>query len=180
MAKNKFWQQVLFVMVVALAISSLIWLGDYGGPFLSFIISLLLLVMGLNLTVYITRQSGMGTLFYLLTGVVTWGSPGIGISGWNKLVVFFLAGLVFEIFYFLLKENSIQIIISTSLSTLVIPLLTALFLSYRVASGFPLGLINLILMAFLVGVLGSTAVFLIWYHIRRIKPILKLRLALRN
>ncbi len=171
-------KSLIFTLVIASIISLLIFASNlFFSPTTSFMVSLALMVIGMNFTVYLIKKAGIATLFYVFTAVLTFWIDDIGVLGWEKIITFFFAGLIFEIIFLLLKVRvhnvPLDMIIGASLSTASISLITAFALSEGLASSFPVELINLILLAFAVGLIASTVIFLIWHQVERTKIIIK-------
>jgi len=172
-------KSIIFTLTVAIIISALIFICSFHySPSTFFIISLVLIVMGMNLCVYFIKRTGIATLFYVFTAALTFWIDDFGVLGWKKLLVLFFAGIIFEIIYLIFKIKfhnvPLDIIVGTSLSAASIPFLTAFILSERIASSFPIELLNFILLSFAIGLIASTVTFLFWHHLEHTKPILKL------
>ena len=121
---------------------------------LLFSMALILIIIGLNFVVYIVKKPGTATLFLFFVGVETFFINDIGVLGWKKIVVFVLASLLFELIFLILNLQAskfkLEVVFASTLAITNLPLITALFLSPRLASTFPPALINLILIAFFV------------------------------
>ena len=154
------------------------------SPALAFVISLVFLAAGMNLCVYLTKKAGIAVLFYLFTVIFTFWLDDLGVLGKYKILTFFFAGLIFELFFLTLKLKihnlPVDMIMGTSLSTAGIPLITAFLISSSLASHFPIGLLNLMLLAFAAGLIASTITFLVWHHLEHTKLILRLEVYLMN
>lgn len=180
-------REIIFVLIIAGIFSLLTYLSNlYFLPSVTIIISLALLALGLNLTVYVLQEKGTATLFYLLQGLLTFNLLDIGIIGWKKVLIFFIAGIIFEIINGLLSllfshfsrqilENYLKIIISTIISLISIPLVGAFLLSSNISENISLPLFNLLLLCALTSLGASLIVALFWHLIRKTKTILKLR-----
>jgi len=172
-------KEFILIVVVAVVISALLYLNNFFfGDHFVYIISLALIVLGMNFIVYTIRKSGVATLFYLLTALFTFFIAEVGIFGWKKIMVFFIAGVIFELIFLILKIElhnlTLDVIIGTSFSMVSIPLTTAFLLSSGLASSFPLVLINWLVLTFVVGLVAAVITSLIWHEIKQTKPILKL------
>ena len=130
----------------------------------------------MNTCVYLIKKTGIAALFYVLTAIFTFWINDISVGGGNKILTFFLAGLVFEIIFLFLKVKvhniPLDMIIGTSISTASMVIITAFVLSKDLAWSFPLGLLNLVLLAFAVGLIASTVTFLIWHNVEHTKTII--------
>ena len=172
-------KEVSFVAVLAVVVSVLMFVvSSMVEPWIALLVSLALLVVALNLTVYICKKSGVVLLLFVFVSVLTFVLEDVGVVGWKKVVTFLLAALIFELVFLYLKAHlhavPLDMIIGSTLSAGSIPLISAFLLSVHLASSFPLELLNLILVAFAVGLASAVITFLLWLHIQRTKPILKL------
>lgn len=172
-------KSIIFTLIVAVITALLIFLSNlFFSPTASFIISLIFLVAGMNFVVYLIKKVGIATLFYVFTAILTFWINDIGVLGWKKILVFFFAGLIFEIIFLFLKLHlhnvQLDMVVGTSLSAASISLFMAFALSEGLASSFPIGLLNLIILAMAVGLGASVVTFLLWHNIERMKPVLKL------
>ena len=68
----------------------------------------------------------------------------------------------------------LDLIIGTSISTGSLIIITALFLSSGLVRSFPLELLNLILLAFGLGIIASTLFFVLWHYFKNTKFIILL------
>ena len=168
-----------FVGMIVIITSLFLFVGNFiFPPTHSFIISLFFIVCGMNLTVYLTKKTGIAALFYVLTAIFTFPLNDLGVVGGGKLLTLFFAAFVFEIIFLFLKFHfhsiPLDMIIGTSLSIASIPLISAFSLSLELASSFPTALLNFILLAFSVGLGSSVIMFVIWHYIEKTKFIIKL------
>src|SRR3989338_5636742 len=172
-------KELACIFLISMAAAMLIFLSNLiFSPSIFFIASIAILVLGMNFSVYLIRKTGVATIFYLITAILTISLFDIGVTGWKKIFVFFSAGILFELVFLILKLEihnlPMDIIIGTSVSTAGLPFISALLLSVSLASSFPIALINLIILAFAVGLVASVIAFIIWYHIEPTKVMLKL------
>ncbi|HIH10852.1 TPA: hypothetical protein HA241_01555 [Candidatus Woesearchaeota archaeon] len=170
-------KNAIFTLIIAFITSLFIFFGNLlFSPSISFIVSLVLIVAGMNTCVYLIKKTGIAALFYVLTAIFTFWINDISVGGGNKILTFFLAGLVFEIIFLFLKVKvhniPLDMIIGTSISTASMVIITAFVLSKDLAWSFPLGLLNLVLLAFAVGLIASTVTFLIWHNVEHTKTII--------
>lgn len=177
-------KELVSIILISVVTSLLIFLNNYlmnnyfFDPSYIFIVSLALLVLGMNLSVYLIKKVGVSTLFYLIAAILTISITDLGITGWNKILVFAVAGILFGGPFLFLKLHlhylPLDMIIGTIISTASIPLTAAFLLSSGLASSFPLTLINIILVAAAVGLAASIIAFFIWHSIQETKTIIKL------
>lgn len=171
------FKDLLFVFIAVLVVSLIIFTTNLlFSPTTSFIVSLIFLVLGMNISVYLIKKSGAATLFYILTAIMTFWIDDVGIIGWKKILVFFFAGLIFEFIFLFLKLHlhnvPLDMVMGTGLSVSSIPLIMAFMISDELAGSFPLQLLNIIILAFAVGIIASTIVFLFWHEIEHTRLIL--------
>ncbi|PIN74137.1 hypothetical protein COV20_00805 [Candidatus Woesearchaeota archaeon CG10_big_fil_rev_8_21_14_0_10_45_16] len=167
------------VGVVSVLSSFLMLIGSlFTSPSVSLILSLALLIIGMNLSVYLIKKAGVAVIFSLLTGIFTFFLNDIGVLGWQKIITFLVSGLLFELIFLLLKirvhDVPLELIIGSSLSAVTVVLVSAFLLSSSLARSFPLELLNLLLLAFVVGLFSSVLFFLFWQAVEQSKLILKL------
>jgi hypothetical protein len=173
------FKEIRFILLAAVLISILIFAASfYFNPSILFIVSLALLVFGMNFLVYLIKKSGVAFIFYILVGIFTFSINDIGIFGWKKVLVFALSALIFETIFLFLKLHlhnvPLDMIIGSSLSTATISILLGFFLSLVLASSFPIALLNLILLSFAIGLFSSVLTFIIWHNTKNTKVILRL------
>jgi hypothetical protein len=178
-------KEAVLVVVVAIKISLLLWAAEtWMDPSLAFIVSLALLVFGMNLVLYITKKSLVSVLFFVLVALLTFNVNDVGVTGIQKVMVFGLAALIFEMTFLYLKMHMhsvpVDMIVGSSLATAAIPLFTAFALAPALAKSFPLSLFNLILIGFSAGLLASVLTFILWHYIHETKFILKLEARLMS
>lgn len=152
-----------------------------------FTVTLFLLAVGMNVAVYLIKRFGAATLFFLVVAILTFTTEAGTIKGWKKVVTFFLAGLIFEATLWLIRKKvddaqniSLGMIVGTTLSILSIPLIFSFLLSARLAGTLPASLLNLVILAFLVGLSGSLFTSLVWSFVGRRKIVLKFQTYLRS
>jgi len=172
-------KELIFIASLAVITALLLFISSFiFNPPLLFIVSLSILALGMNFLVYLIKKTGIATLFYLFTSIFTFYLQDIGVISWEKIITFLLAGILFEVVFLILKLEihslPLDMIIGTSISTASVPLIGAFLLSAGLASSFPLALINLIILAFAVGLGASVITFIIWYNVRNTKFIIKL------
>jgi len=114
--------------------------------------------------VYVLKRTSVGALFLFLTGLMTVFIAEFGIIGINKILIFLIVGIVFELTYWLLRKKvmMVKMILATTISFNLLPLLIAFFLSFKLASTFPLELLNLLILFFSLSVLSSSLGYYLW------------------
>lgn len=177
-------RELLLNVLVALFISVLLYLvNQFFAHSTLFIVSIILLVLGMNFVVYVSKKVGLVSLYMFLVSIMTITSPEIGVVGFPKIVVLFVAAFIFEgIFLFLklhLHNIPLDVVIGTSVGMASIPFTTALFISLHVAT-ISVALLNFVLLSFAVGLGTSVVLFLIWHNIEKTKYVIKLESYLQS
>ena len=143
----------------------------------SYMISLLMATFLMSFAVHLIRKAGTSTLFYLIGSLMLYDVNDIGIDGVNKVIIFLIAGIIFELAFLILKVEiksiQIDIISATAISSMLIPLLTGLFLSPIVSFNLITPLLNLTLLSLLIGIAGSVLSSIFWHNIKNNKMIIK-------
>jgi len=168
--------------VIAILIFACIWwvlsfiFNKFLGSQFSYIFSLLLATTLMSFVVHLVRKAGSATLFYLISGFLTYNINNFGAIGLDKIIIFLIAGLIFELFFiiFKLEFKNVQfdIVIATSFSSMSIPVSIGFLISFGTAVHLLGATINLMILSFLIGLIGSIISFLIWSYLRRTKLIL--------
>ncbi len=169
--------------VIIIIVLSSIWtlsnilISQRLNPQASFIFSLLVLVLLMSFTIHLIRKAGSATFFYAVAGLMTYSTNDFGVIGLEKVIAFIIAGLIFELVFLLLrlelKSIQIDIIFGSGLSAASIPFFTAFFVSLNSLLTLFNQVLNLMLLAFFVGIAGSVISFLIWYNLRTTKLVLE-------
>ncbi|MHA1865483.1 MAG: ECF transporter S component [Candidatus Heimdallarchaeaceae archaeon] len=152
----------------------------YNNLFLpqnSYIFSLVLASSFIVFLVLLIRKVGTATLFYVMIGVMTFFMDDLGPKGLNKIIVLFLAGIIFEIFFLIFKLEihniPIDIILGIIFSLSTIPLTTILLISTSVTQNQLVQILNMIIISFSAGILGSLISLILWFKLKTTKFILK-------
>ena len=130
-----------------------------------------------SLSTMVVRKAGTATLISTLSALFSF-SNGIFIAtGWNKVVTFGVAGLLFEFLFLMLKLEihylPLDILLGTALSTASIPLSTLFLLSTEMAATNGRAVMNILLLSFCVGLIGAVIAFLIWFQVKHSKAVLQ-------
>jgi len=169
--KNDFIAIILLAVLWAL-LTSLVNLPNTSATFM---FSLFITTMFMTFTAFLIRKFFAVTLFYLLGAIITIPINNLGGLGLYKVPILLIAGLVFEVFFLLLKIEikniPLDVILGAAFSNASIPW-TILLLSRSSIEILP-SVVNFSLSAFLIGIIGSLITFLIWYHIKSNKNIIK-------
>lgn len=177
-------REVVLNLIVALFVSLLLYVANqlFAHSTL-YILSVILLVLGMNFVVYVSRKIGLVSLYMFLVSILTNTLPEIGVVGFPKIVVLFVAALIFEGIFLFLKIHihniPLDIVVGTSIAMASIPFTTALFISLNVAT-LSIALFNFMLLSLAVGLAASTVMFLIWHNIEKTKTVIKLESYLQS
>ena len=170
-----------------IAFSSLIWLilatfSNTFEPQLAYLLSLLFGLILLSFAVQITRKAGTGLLFMGVSSILTSHIGDIGVVGFQKFIMFILAGIVFEAVFLILKlevkDIQLDILGGTAIAGMMIPLFMGLIISSALAWQLINGLLNMMITSFFIGVIGYVVSFMFWHAFRRRKFMVKLMFGL--
>jgi len=173
-------KEILLIIAMAGITAAVILLAvTHTRPYLAIIISLAAGVVGMNLVVHALHKSGSALLFYFILALFTLPLDDLGVTGWDKIWVYLLAGVSFELIFMLLKIKihniPLDVVIGTSFSTLLIVFFSAAVILARIPDQFPLDLINLLIVAFFVGLAFSTLAFIFWFIFSNYKSVIRFR-----
>ena len=174
------YKQMFLILFLSLLSSLIIYVGArFSNPSVAILISLACGVIFMNLAVYLIQKSGSALFFYLFLGFFTMGIDDVGITGWEKVIVYLFVGLIFEIMFLLLKLRihliPLDIVLGSTISTASIILFGAISLFSGLMTKFPLELVNLILVAAFTGLFSSTLTFIVWHSVSSKKSVLKFK-----
>lgn len=150
-------------------------------PAISFIFTLFVLAFGLNLVSFFIKRKLSVLFFLLFSGLLTWNISELGVYGWAKIVVFLIAGIIFELCSLILKDRTLMNwlplanLIGTILALVSIPMIVSLYLSTKITLSFPSELINIYLISVAVSFFGSFLSFLLWDYLHDKKLLIKLQ-----
>jgi ABC-type thiamin/hydroxymethylpyrimidine transport system permease subunit len=166
------WKDVLLIALFSLVSAALMYGANAAwSPSTSFIVSLIVLAGGMNVVVHVVQKTGTAVLFYTFVGFATLHIDDLGVFGWQKIGSLFLAALVFEAAFLILKFHvrsvSVDMVAGTSFSIASIPLFSAFLLSPAVVQSFPLEILNITLLAFILGLSSSLAAAVFWMFISK-------------
>ena len=174
------YKEMVLVVALALISSLIIFLSvEKLDPSIAIIVSLASGAFFMNLAVYLINKSGSALIFYFLLGLFTILLDDLGLYGWQKILVYILVGIVFEIIFLVLKlpihNLPLDMILGTSVSTSLIILFSSMLILFGFPTDFPLQLINLILVAFFTGLFSSSLVFVLWHLVANTKFVIKFK-----
>jgi uncharacterized membrane protein len=169
------WLDYIGVLILSLLWVLITWLVNLPNTEFTFMFSLFLTSLFMVFTSFLIRKSGAVVLFCVLCGIIGAGVNNLGGLGWNKLIVLVVVGIIFEIFSFFVrfefKNIPLSVVVGSGFSMMSIPL-TMLFL-IDAKMNIIQYVWNFALMGFIIGLIGAVIMFLGWYHIRKLKWILK-------
>jgi len=152
-------RELLFLgILVLLEVLIIFFLSRILLPSRMIILSLALIALSINLIHGLEGGLGRISGYLFLLSVFSFNLMDVGIMGAGKILTFLLTGLIVEGAYLALSYwgEGLAAIVSTSLATLLIPLISAFFISPSLASTFPLSLVNLCLVGLMVGIIISS------------------------
>lgn len=170
-------RKIDFVAMIALALfwAFITWLINIPDSQFTFFLSLFVTTMFMAFTALLIRRVGAVTLFYLFGALITIPINNLSGLGFYKVPILLIAGLIFELFFLLLKIKikniPIDVVLGAAFSNFSIPLSMLLFVE-PTKELLPF-IWNFALMAFIIGIMASIITFLIWYNIKGLKPIIK-------
>ena len=174
---RKFHLRDGLVLIIAAALFALSQLGlSFFDPSVGYYGSLLIFGLLLSFSTFFVRKAGTGLLVGILSSLCSFPNGLAGAIGWQKVLVFAIAGLLFELAFLLLKLEihliPFDILLGTALAVASIPLSTLLLLSPAVATQHQFALLNIALIGFLTGLLSAVLAFLLWYRLKQTKLVL--------
>ncbi|MBT4805715.1 hypothetical protein HON71_06090 [Candidatus Woesearchaeota archaeon] len=171
-------KQLFFTLFVAAITSLFLYLADYFLPPIPLlIVSLFFLVVGMNLCVYMLKRVGIATIFLFFIAMLTFNIAELGLFGWNKVLTYVIAAIVFELIYLIFKIEvsslHLDMILGTAISLTSIYLISPILLSQTILLVFNPELINLLIITFAISIISSTIFALIWGKLASTKKIVK-------
>ena len=166
---------LLAIIILALLWALVTWLINLPNTQLTFFLSLFITTMFMTFTALLIRKLGAVTLFYLIGAIITIPINNLGGLGLYKIPILLVAGIIFELFFLLLKIKikniPLDVVLGAAFSNFSIPFTMLLFIP--ATKELTLFIWNFALMAFIIGIIGSIITFLIWYNIKGLKPIIR-------
>jgi hypothetical protein len=164
---------VIVILVLVWAFST--WLINLPNTQFTFFLSLFITTMFMTFIALLIRKFGAVTLFYLFGAIITIPINNLGGLGFYKVPILLIAGVTFELFFLLLKIEikniPLDVILGAAFSNFSIPFTMLLILPP--ATGLITLVLNFALIAFIIGIIASIIVFLIWHNIKNSKLIIK-------
>lgn len=141
---------------------------------LTFMISLLITTIFISFTALLIRRFGAVILFYFIGSIITIPFNNL-IGGYYKILILLTAGIIFELFFFFSKiyfnKIPLNLVLGAAFSNASIP--WTMLLLTQVSKDILPSVVNFSLLAFIIGIIGAIITFLIWYHIKGNKRIIK-------
>jgi len=166
---------LIAITVLVVLWTFLTWLINIPNNQFTFFLSLFVTTMFMTFIALLIRKLGAVTLFYLLGAIITISINNLGGLGFYKVPILFIAGIIFELFFLLLKIRikniPLDVVLGAAVSNFSIPFTMLLFVP-ATKELMPF-VWNFALMAFIIGIMGSIVMFLIWYNIKNSKIIIK-------
>ena len=163
------------IIIMALLWAFVTWLINILDNQFTFFIFLFITTMFMTLTALLIRKFFAVTLFYLIGAIITIPINNFGGLGIYKVPILLIAGIIFELFFLLLKIKikniPLDIILGAAFSNFSIPFSMLLFVT-ATKELMPF-VWNFALMAFIIGVMAAIVTFLIWYNIKGLKFIIR-------
>ncbi|HLC74660.1 MAG TPA: hypothetical protein VJH88_02260 [Candidatus Nanoarchaeia archaeon] len=172
-------RELLFVLVTALITSGVMYLSYHLFPLQShFLVSLSLLVFGVWFILSFFHDYGRALTFFTAVGFFTLPLNDFGATGFGKIVMFALAGVVFECVLFFFAERCRMLVFARAsasvISSALLPLLSALVLSpASILTSFQ-EILNLVALASVTALVVSFISSLVVPYIKRHALMLKL------
>ncbi len=171
---------LMAITTLAIIWALVTWLINLPDTQFTFFISLFVTTIFMTFTALLIRKFFAVTLFYLIGSIIIIPINNLGSLGFYKVPILFIAGIIFELFFLLLKIKikniPLDIILGVGLSNFSIPFTILLFISD--AKGLLPFVWNFALISLNIGIMASIITFLIWYNIKGLKPIIKFEYAL--
>ena len=176
------FKKITLLDISAVITLSIIWAAlSYGAnlifnPQSSYVVLLFVLSLSACYVAFLVRKTGIVSLFYLLSVLLTFNMNTLITSGQTKLFSFLLTGLIFDLILFLMKteENKPRdVIIAASISTALFPVIVASILSTGSFVTIISSTLNLALLSLLIGIASSLTAYLIWMQFRTTKTSLR-------
>ncbi len=166
---------VAIIMLVFLW-SIIVYLVNLRDNYSAFMISLFVTAMFIAFTGFLIRKTGTVILFCLLIALVSVRiNDFLGLE-WNNILALGVAGIVFEAFFLLLsleiKNIPFDVVLGTGFAVASVPF-SMLFLVEERVAGIIYSAWNFALTAFIIGIIGAFVIFLVWHHVKNLKPVIK-------
>jgi len=166
---------ILVILIIASIWAVFTWLVNIPDTTLTFFLSLFVTTMFMVFTSLLIRKFFAVTFFYIIAAIITIQINNLGGLGFYKVPILLVAGLIFEIFFLLLKIKvkniPLDVVFGAAFSNFSIPFTMILFIP-TTRDLMPY-VWNFAIIAFIIGIMGSIVSFLIWYNIKSLKPIIK-------
>jgi len=166
---------LLAIIVIAIIWAFITWIINIPDNQFTFFLSLFVTTMFMAFIALLIRRVGAVTLFYLFGAIITIPINNLGGLGIYKVPILLIAGIIFELFFLLLKIKikniPLDVVLGAAFSNFSIPFTMLLFVE-ATKELMPF-VWNFALMAFIIGIMASIITFLIWYNIKGLKSIIR-------
>ncbi|MDP7180423.1 MAG: hypothetical protein QF824_04090 [Candidatus Woesearchaeota archaeon] len=165
---------------IAIIILAILWViitsvSTNSDSELGFLFSLFITTVFIVFTAFLIKKAGAVTLFCLVGSTIAVQSNFLLSTGWNKVIIFTIAGIIFELFYIFLnkeiKNIPLDIVVGAAFAMSSIPF-TIFFIS-QASDNIITSIFNFSLLSFIIGIVGAVATFLIWYNIKGNKLLIR-------
>tara|TARA_Y100000310_G_scaffold302656_1_gene340283 strand:+ start:277 stop:843 length:567 start_codon:yes stop_codon:yes gene_type:complete len=147
------------------------------APNISIFIFIFAIVFGMHIFSYIIKRKAGVFSFLVVYSIFTISVPEIGLVGFEKIVAFAIAGVIFELVFRIIASfttsRSSMTFISTVITVTLLPLISSYFLSAELTRTLPLRLLNLVALTFIVTIISSAIFIVVWYYVKNTKSLLK-------
>lgn len=166
---------LIAIIVLTILWAFVTWLINIPDSQFTFFLSLFVTTMFMSFTSLLIRKFFAVTLFYIFGAIITIPINNLGGLGIYKVPILFIAGIIFELFFLLLRVKiklvPLDVVLGAAFSNFSIPFTMLLFVS--AARDLMPFVWNFALISFIVGIMASIATFLVWYNIKGLKPIIR-------
>jgi len=166
---------LIAIIILAVLWAFITWIINIPDNQFTFFLSLFVTTMFMAFTALLIRKIGAVTLFYLFGAIITISINNLGGLGIYKVPILLIAGIIFELFFLLLKIKikniPLDVVLGAAFSNFSIPFTMLLFVS-ATRDLMPF-VWNFALMVFIIGIMASIVTFLIWYKIKGMKLIIR-------
>ncbi len=166
----RFWAH-LFVLFLSLIGAGFSFLSSrFLDSQMSYIASMFLFIFLLSFSFFIIPRFGSVLIFSGVFALLSFGFVDFGVVGIDRIIVFVCLGLIFEglIFVFgrFLKSVSLRVVLTSCVCASIVPLLIGTLLSSYILAGMVRNVLNMVLLSFFIGIVGSLISLVVWYYVR--------------
>ncbi|MBI2564687.1 hypothetical protein HYV79_01720 [Candidatus Woesearchaeota archaeon] len=171
-------KDIIALFSLALLLTFITLILQYFEIYFLFYFIMFLLSFFLTITVFLVRKAGSATLFFIITSLISYYFPLLGIlSELNKFLVLTSIGIIFELFFLVLKLEikniPIDVVFGAGFSIASFPWLILFLTKIEYTYQLLIKTLNVSLSAFFIALIASCLAFLLWYEIKKTKIILR-------